>query len=1163
MLSRTFCYLRRKGRRLPKSLASLTAPNLKRSWRNLHGLTAAEKEEIVHGSWRQAMPVQLVSDVDDRDRGGFVEPLSFPSDEAAADFLHQETEDDKLEPQIPTLELAQQFFEDLAATASEELSMESGDGVLSGSEEDTEVPTYKSDETRRGEQLDAHRQFFVDYYVQQGLISEMERHAFVAAMLRPAIALFQVNGERPLSRLVVRDQLERHVECSTEKVFQRTYDPLIYSVVLTPTQLDWEESSAMCVARGSIPPQEDAPPLIPPKQADLSLSSSADVAVCMSSPPLAADGDSGDAKSPEDTTRLPQEAVAPVHTPGEVGNLPGNVEREGWCDDVVPLLPQPTVLPSIAHLHWLQRQVATGILTSVDILTPILSRVAVGLASATSDATRRVGVGVGPPSIILDMFGARTASSRVKGSIPLVSSSYHRDVASYARMRTQPLSPSSPAVVAAEDVDETLPRGGGLDSVVVVAALSQNRRPRATHRDDKPPPLGESTPQEDGLITKSSHPISLSDQAPNLAFIHPPDDFSRVLPCAQLLRSCRVVLFTPPTTEDGVRPRLDLGADIAEGGEAKAAPNHFIDLCQRVNSNFERLQRQLRAALRYVEVGGWLLYATHSLNPLENEGVVCALLTALRRADSGSPKGGELDGGRLRVECVPLHVAAVVQAVAADEREAFTRWIGLGERGVASWVALEGAPAEQEVAWCDPAIVAEVSAAAWRSNPLRTGFDGGFVILLRVCEGSMPMPLPESLSPSTGSKVEERKRTSPGSATHLPGEGGQELKLWQHPASREFFAMTPSLAEWCASFTKSPQREGKPQTASSAQTWKLAVAGVSIGCAVSTSDEEVKRRGAVLSAAAAWDEQVAASLSRRHARGCQADVPYCYPLCITLPMLCELLRLGKLTSRELEYWVRQRRRRQPSEDPNIEANCIAKEEEINAFLHSVRDLLDGFHDDNCTANNALELQGSMHHIDVLLSLSLPRLRSAGGADVEYVLHEAVMQELTAVGVVATLTFSKPMSSNRTPDSEGDAFSLELLVPDAIQDQDLHLEAIREMSVALRDALLYVLRRMKYPHTISLSPDRTSEPAVASPTSMPLDVVKLQEDEYEELEAAGPNSASLMLSFGEVRRRERRLRALRRKLNEHGIQMDGSSSNDWMRTLPYARRGQRSRREVKG
>ncbi|CAD2215979.1 hypothetical protein AGDE_15566 [Angomonas deanei] len=204
-----------KGRRPMKGIESLSAPKVKRRWGDFRDLQNDEKKEFVSGEWRQAMPVQLL-----HQSAG--ESLSFESDERAEAYLQREEKEELAEQPIPTLSLAQQFYNELATTADEEVDV-------------TAAAMPQSDEEREEEILDANRHFFGDYYIQQGICPEHLKFAFIDAMLRPAAALFLLNGSRPLVRLVVRDQLESHAQVSG--VIQPTaLSPMVFALEMVPTQ---------------------------------------------------------------------------------------------------------------------------------------------------------------------------------------------------------------------------------------------------------------------------------------------------------------------------------------------------------------------------------------------------------------------------------------------------------------------------------------------------------------------------------------------------------------------------------------------------------------------------------------------------------------------------------------------------------------------------------------------------------------------------------------------------------------------------------------------------------------------------------------------------------------------------------------------------------------
>lgn len=110
------------------------------------------------------------------------------------------------------------------------------------------------------------------------------------------------------------------------------------------------------------------------------------------------------------------------------------------------------------------------------------------------------------------------------------------------------------------------------------------------------------------------------------------------IPSTTFTAAATVVLCIPPTSEDGRRVRCfdsDSFPETATGSLPPSwfSPNNFIFRCQDAGTFFfPRLKQALRQALRCAVDGGYVLYSTYSLNPLENEAVICAVLSAHRRA---------------------------------------------------------------------------------------------------------------------------------------------------------------------------------------------------------------------------------------------------------------------------------------------------------------------------------------------------------------------------------------------------------------------------------------------------------------------------------------------------------------------------------------------------
>lgn len=91
--------------------------------------------------------------------------------------------------------------------------------------------------------------------------------------------------------------------------------------------------------------------------------------------------------------------------------------------------------------------------------------------------------------------------------------------------------------------------------------------------------------------------------------------------------------------------------ELCVGHELHAGPaaNDFVHRCAALHRGrrVAALCAQLRRALHHADArrGGWVLYATHSLNPMENEAVVCATLTVWQQQQQQQRKKKNRRGG--------------------------------------------------------------------------------------------------------------------------------------------------------------------------------------------------------------------------------------------------------------------------------------------------------------------------------------------------------------------------------------------------------------------------------------------------------------------------------------------------------------------------------------
>ncbi|KAG5494920.1 hypothetical protein JIQ42_02536 [Leishmania sp. Namibia] len=1161
----------RAKQHLPRSLQGLSTPNVRRGWGNMKSLSSEEKRELLRGAWREATPIQLVPDPSSRDRDVASEPLTFATDEAADGYLAEEEKGEAEEMRESTLALARRFFAELAVAADEEL-----DGAQM-------PPPPQSDEERRREMRDVQREFFGDFYVKQGIIDKAERYAFVDAMLRPSRPLFLVNSVLPLARLTVRDQLEAHQTAFTNlhggiasgdtagfagtpcplPVFTPTpFDPCMYAVPLPPTQafgapLHIRFSAATSRLRPPVPhgdaaaqvidgdcassiPLLDERPCItgnqtalPTGSAAVDLIADAEVlSLMMLDAPPYTEADSSHLPVAGQSASLTKSTREPATESDEVA-----ASSLSAADATPSPRAQP---PSLAHMYWLQRQVASSTVLHVDDVSVAVSILSVWLTAAAIP----VGDGASQPyEVLLCQANDRDETA----------CAYHTEIAQYLFRAAQANSSDlalagrlARVVIAVEDVSLT-------------RSTSTSRHQVKGNREGSRPPRRQA-PLASLLCDEST--VAVMDRCPNLVYLRPPSPHTRGRPCTPRHGSVtdggaaaagshllsRVVLCMPATSRDGVRPRgwltggeeetYDEAADLTPFGEgalslprrgassstAEAPPNNFVERCRRASVNFVKLQKQLYAAIQTVRVDGcgWVIYATQSANVIENEAVVCAVLQRIRmegeRATLQLPRescGAEAAAANdvsaaarhvrrsLSVECVSLNSPTIEACVASPEAIFVLRLLcSEGRPGVSTWVAIKDGSPGQEAEQYSEELRTSVAQAAWRTEPMRTGSDGGFVVCLRVTSAAQFREHPHSESVGAA-------------ANPLP----LTCCWWTHPDSHVLSAVTPATLQ----FLKDVERDdaaGRERAAGGAT--KILHAGVPVGF-VSTSP-----------AAPASDFHVADAVPalpadcRISSATCHVDVlgtlrrllPY---LPCSAKALCELLLLKQVRSHALRRQLRLRRRHStgpPGQPLDVNVSAADIEAETRAFLAAVEKAAEHH---LLSAASPAKLSNRFYlWVGVAAESLLPSFEgsSISGATesaearLPTGLHPAVLAEVEAAGVVAEVEYVRHPSPRDSASSFID-FTVLLDVPPDMPERSKHLAALEEWRVALRDALLYVLRRTcKDSGSVRLwwKPSMNSvdvcEPraggddgrgAPSAPRSG--EVLKLTEDEYETVHTA--------------------------------------------------------------
>ncbi|CAM43178.1 conserved hypothetical protein [Leishmania braziliensis MHOM/BR/75/M2904] len=1105
----------RARQRLPRSLQGLPTPNVRRGWGNMKNLSNEEKRELLHGAWRDATPIRLVPDPSDRDSGTASEPITFATDEAADRYLAEEEEDEMAEVRESTLDLAQNFFVELATAADEEV-----DGAQM-------PPPPQSDEERRREMRDAQREFFGDFYTEQGIIDKSERYAFVDTMLRPSRPLFLVNSVLPLARLTMRDQLEAHSTVSTHlnrgtakdgstgfagelhplPVFTPTpFDPCLYSVPLPPTQafgapLHVRFSSSTSRWKPPMPHSDadaqaigdgDASPAQALKEAPGALCDQAELLSSAASGNLIASADVLGAMMLDAAPYAEADSSHFAAAGQPVSLTNGTRESAAASDGVAAFSPAvadpapspPTQPPSLAHMYWLQRQVASSTMLNVDDVSVAVSLLSVRLAAAAVSAKEGASQ---PYEVVLCQANDRDETA----------CTYHSEIAQYLFRALQAES-SDPAAM------DRLAR-----VVIAVEETSFTRRTVTLGNQAKGNREGSRSQRRQAHLASflcHESAVAVMDRYPNVVYLQPPlpnargrsftpprGSLAEGRPAPRVSRPLsRVVVCVPATSQDGVRPRgwlaggeeeaVDADADLApfEVGTSLssrrgassfvsgAPPNTFVERCQRASVNFSKLQKQLYAAIRAVRAdsGGWVIYATQSANVIENEAVVCAVLQRILKEGDGLSLScescrAEGEGAKdsaatarharraVSVECVPLDSPIMEACVACSEAASVLQLLcRQGRPGLSTWVAIEDGPVGQEAEQYSLELRTSVAQAAWRTDPMRTGSDGGFVVCLRVT------PVPQS--------QEHQHGGGRSAAASVPP---QSCCWWTHPDSHVVSAVTPATLQ----FVKDMERGYFARRGdASATAPRILHVGVPAGH-VST-----------LSVAPAPDTNVVAAASALPV-DCQISSAVCHvdvlaalrrslpQLTLSAKALCELLLLKHVESRILRRQLRLHRRQlalQQRGQLNVEGSAIDVETETHGFLAAV---------EKAAENHLLSAppSGKLSNrfyvwVGVAAESLLPSSRisstpqtkesaesppvAAGAA-----LHPAVLAEVETAGVVAEVEYTHHSPSCDSASSVID-FTARLDVPSDMPERSKHLVALEEWRVALRDALLYVLRR---------------------------------------------------------------------------------------------------------
>ncbi|CBZ29755.1 conserved hypothetical protein [Leishmania mexicana MHOM/GT/2001/U1103] len=1112
--------------RLPRSLRGLPTPSVRRGWGNMKNLSSEEKRELLRGAWREATPVQLVPDPSSRDSGAASVPITFATDEAADRYLTEEEEDEMAEMHESTLALARRFFVELGAAADEEV-----DGTQM-------PPVPQSDQERRREMRDVQREFFGNFYVTQGIIAESERYAFVDTMLRPSRPLFLVNSVLPLTRLTVRDQLEVHSTASTRldggigssgsaglagapyslPVFTPTpIDPCLYAMPLPPTQAFGAPRhvcfSAATSRLQSRVPQTDATTSVIhgscassvpiPIDTSSAIGEQAALPFTAASVDLIADADALGAMMLDASPCVGADS-SPLPAAGRSASLTNDLRNSAAAAAAAaatsdrkaaaalavaaPVPSPPTQSPSLAHMYWLQRQVASNTVLHVDDVSLAVSLLSVRLAAAavpSEDGAPQ------PYEVVLCQASDQDGTA----------CTYHTEIVHYLFRAAQAES-SDP--VAADRLARVV--------IVVEDASFTGRTAAPRHRVKGGEHKGLRSKHRQTSVASlpcDESAVAVTDRYPNVVYLQPRSPSRRGRPLtpprcsmadgrsevavSRLLS--RVVLCVPATSQDGVRPRgwlaggeeeaADEDADLAPlGGHTPssyrrgasnfvsgAPPNTFVERCQRASANFSKLKKQLYAAIQAVRADGcgWVIYATQSANVIENEAVVCAVLQRVRMEGDGLQlrlpqascrgEGEEANDGAatarhvwrpLGVECVPLDSPTMEACMASPEATSVLRlFCSEGRPGLRTWAAIEDGSAGQEAEQYSPELRNSIAQAAWRTDPMRTGSDGGFVVCLRV---------------TPAAQFQEHEHGggggAPASVPPLP------CLWWIHPDSHVVSALTPATFQ----FVKDIERaDVAGRGHSSKAVSKILHAGVPVGLAsplpaAPASDPNVGAAGPALPAdcgisSATCHVDVLGALRRL--------LPH---LTLSAKGLCELLLLKHVQSHVLRRKLRLLQKQstlQKRRQLGVEDSATDTASETRNFLTAVEKAAENHL--LLSAPSSAKLSGRFYvwvgaAAESLLPSSgiMPPAQATGSAETPpttagTALHPAVLAELEAAGVVAEVEYRRHPTP-RDPASFVIDFTVRLDVPPDMPERSKHLAALEEWRVALRDALLYVLRR---------------------------------------------------------------------------------------------------------
>lgn len=1081
----------RARRRLPRSLQGLSTPNVKRGWGDMKDLTGEEKAELLHGAWRAATPVQLSPAAGSRDRDETTHTVSFTTEEAAQDYLDEESRDELAEARASTLALAQQFFVDLAATADAEVDAAAM------------PPAPQSDEERRREMRDVQREFYGDYYVEQGLVPAALRYAFVDAMLRPSRPLFLVNSVRPLARLTVRHQLEVHssirvhdsvdeaptgsspdgsLTASTSPVFAPTpFDACLYAIPLPPTQalgaplhVPFSATTSAIGSNGA-----DAATLLAPggsaagrdaRHASEGRAKHAEASCAADAAPLIEDADA--------LGRMMSMEALPAEDDlcDQVG-----ATQSGTAAAVGALAPAPQVQPPrLEHVYWLQRQIACDALLNVDDVALLVSLLSIRLAAAAPLIAPASAEPLPPYELIL--YKAPSTTGEAANTC-----FYLTELAQYWFRAVQEEAGAGDATSSAA--------AARLQRVVIAVedASIPHRVTEASNRAGAPGQRGRgrgagssSSPSLEASPLCEASTAPVADRFPNVVYLSP-----HAHPLRNRRRApgrCRVVVCVPSTSQDGVRPRgwLD-GGDATEDdmdvagapftpeapqkhtaarrrrGFRGAPPNTFVERCQTANSNFPHLQRQLYDAIGSAglrcEAGrregsnsvGYVVYATQSANVIENEAVVCAVLHRLAQeaaadlnALHGSGSRAQYVAPALCVECVPLDAPDLHASLASAEASiALRRLERHGRRGLDTWTAIEDGAAGQEPGTYGDALRGSVAAAAWRTDPMRSGSDGGFVVCLRVTRAAAADP----------ARAEE-------CSSSAPAAPGAPCVWWTHPGSRVVGAVTPATQRFL---------EDACGAGAAARSAAAAIVHAGVPCGLAPH--------APLPSASVTDASGLLASVQLSSATCHVDVVAALRrslprLTLSAHALCEVLRRQEVHSRTLRRLLRQREKQSPRQrqGPADDAGHVDVAAETHRFLEAVEACCEAASASaapreapsrvyallKVDAASLLVKGATVTGAAVTTRSNITGTAATAAAAAATALHPAVLAEVEAVGVVAEIEYAH--RTNRGGAAAGRDFSLRLSAPPEMPERAKHTAAQQEWCVALRDALLYVLRR---------------------------------------------------------------------------------------------------------